>query len=595
MKKFLLGLLTGILFCGLAVVLVGLALMRFAARPPSIGPDSVLMLRLEGDVPEKAPPEMPLPFLESQNPVSLPDVWLALKKAAADPRIEAVVIEPRGVTAGWAKLQELRMELDQFQKSGKPLVAYLRNPGVREYYLASGAGRIFMAPQDSLDVKGLRLETMYFKDTLDKLGVKADVVHAGKYKDAGDMFTRTSMSPETREVLGQVLDQYYGDLVETIARARRKTVDQVKEFIDQGPVSGERAFAGGWVDGVGFDDSVMRELKRRLHEHEPKLVPLRTYVKIPASSVPGVQGPKRIALVVGEGMIVSGRGDSGFQDGLIVSGRLNKVLREVGSDASIQGVILRVDSPGGDGVASDEILNAARELSRKKPMVISMSDYAASGGYFISMTGDPIVAYPNTLTGSIGVIYNRFSARGLYNKLGIEKDSMQRGKYAAIDSDYEPLSADGQKKVEDEIQRFYQGFLKRVAEGRKRKPEEIELLAQGRVWLGTQARDNRLIDELGGLDRAIEMVKKKAGIAASARITLVPYPARRSLLEVLLSSRDDESPSVETMAGPLLGAWESRRLAATPAGAGLKWLEPTARLLLEDGVLELMPYRIEVR
>jgi protease-4 len=594
-KKFLLGLLTGIVFCGLTVVLVALALMRFSARPPSIGADSVLMLRLEGDVPEKAPPEMPLPFLESRNPVALPDIWLALKKAAADPRIEAVVLEPRGVTAGWAKLEELQLELQQFKKSGKPMVAYLRNPGVREYYLASAAGRVLMAPQDSLDVKGLRLETMYFKDTLDKLGVTADVVHAGKYKDAGDMFTRTSMSPETKEVLGQVLDRYYGDLVDTIARARGKTADQVKEFIDQGPMSGQQALAGGWVDGVGFDDSVITELKRRLHEPEAKLVRLQTYVKVPAASVPGVQGPTRIALVVGDGMIVSGRGDSSFQDGLIVSGPIERVLRDVGSDPSIHGVILRVDSPGGDGVASDEILNAARELSRKKPMVISMSDYAASGGYYISMTGDPIVAYPNTLTGSIGVIYNRFSARGLYNKLGIQKDSMQHGKYAGIDSDYEPLSADGQKKVEDEIERFYQGFLKRVAEGRRRKPEDIDLLAQGRVWLGTQALDNGLVDELGGLDRAIEMVKKKAGIAASARITLVPYPAKRSLLELLLSSRDDQSPSVETMAGSILGTWETRKLAATPVGAEINWLEPAARLLAGGGVMELMPYRIEVR
>lgn len=593
MKKFLLGLLTGIVFCGLALVIVGLALMRLGSRPPSISRSSVLVLRLEGDVPEKAPPEMPLPFLESQSPVALPDVWLALKKAAADPKIEAVLLEPRRISAGWARLEELRYELDEFRKSGKPVVAYLYNPGVREYYLACSAGRIIMSPEDSLDVKGLRLETMYFKDTLDKIGVKADVIHAGKYKDAGDMFTRTSMSPETKEVLGDVLDRFYSDLVDTIARSRLKTPDQVKAFIDEGPVSAEQAKAGGWIDAAGFDSSVLDDLKQRLHTSDPKLVGLRTYVKIPASSITGVTGPNRIALVVGGGMIVSGSGGDGFEDGLIVSGRIKRVLRDVADDPSIRGVIFRVDSPGGDGVASDDILNAARELSRKKPMVISMGDYAASGGYFISMTGDPIVAYPNTLTGSIGVIYNRFSAHGLYTKLGIQKDSLQRGRFAAIDSDYDPLSPEGQKKVEDEIMRFYQGFLARVAEGRRRKSSDIEPLAQGRVWLGTQARDNGLLDELGGLDRAIAMVKKKAGIPASARITLVPYPAKRSLLELLLSSREDESPAVDALSGAstLLAA---RRLPFEPA-AQLRWLEPAARVLARGGVLELMPYRIEVR
>ncbi len=593
MKNYLLGILTGLVLCAFVLLIGVFAVARLAGTAPSIEAGSTLILRLNGDLPEKARPEIPLAFLEAQSPMTLPDLWLTLRKAAADPRVRAVVFEPRGLTVGWAKLQELRGELDRFRKSGKPIYAYLRNPGAREYYVASLADRIFLTPLDSLDVKGLQVETLYLKDTLDKIGIKADVIHAGKYKDAGDMFTRTSMSPETREVLSEVLDQYYGDLVNVIASSRHKSVEEVRQAIEEGPLPAERALAAGFVDRLAFEDVLRDDLAARLHQSSLHLASARIYSKIPAATVPGVEGPKRIALISAEGMIVRGGGDD-FSDGLVASRSFTRVLRDVASDPSIKGVVLRVDSPGGDGVASDDILHAARDLSHKKPVVISMSDYAASGGYFISMTGDPIVAYPNTLTGSIGVIYTRFSARGLYDKLGIRRDSLSRGRYAGLDSGYNPLTPDEQKKIASEIDSFYQSFLKRVAEGRKRTTADIEPLAQGRVWLGTLALQHGLVNQLGGLDAAIDLVKQRAGISASTAVTLVSYPRKRSLLDLLMSRGEQDSPAVDSIRVRVLSllAPPVEPLALLPAD--LRGFAPTARLLLQGGLLDLMPYRIDV-
>jgi protease-4 len=476
-------------------------------------------------------------------------------------------------------MEELHAELAQFRRSGKPLVALLRTPGTREYYLGTAADRVYMMPEDMLDLKGLRVETAYFKGTLDKVGVHADVVHAGRYKDFGDMFTMTSPTPETREVLNDILDQYYSDLAATIAEGRHKTSDQVRAIIDQGPFNGTEALAQGLIDDTGFEDKVAGDLKKRLKQSDLTTVAVRTYAKAPAPA--GVEGHARIALVVGEGDITRGGGDDAWNDDDegIRSGAFIKLLRQVENDSSIRGAILRIDSPGGDGIASDDILHAAEELSHKKPVVISMGDLAASGGYFIAMTGDPIVAYPNTLTGSVGVVFTKFNLHGLYDKLGISKNVMARGRYATLYSDYVPLGSPELDKIRSQVDEFYHAFVSRVSQSRHRPFEQIEPLAQGRVWLGVQAKQNGLVDETGGLDRAIELVKQKARIGAQENITLVPYPPRRSLIDVLMN-RSEENPAIS---GRIRS--ELRKVFGDlPIDA-----------LAQGGFLKVMPYSITVR
>jgi protease-4 len=576
MKNFLIGLVVGILVAGLTALIFVFAMVKFAGsfaeRPVTVADGATLVLKLEGELPEKAPPEIPLPIFEAQTPLAVHEVWDIFRKAAADPKVKGIIFQPRRLQIGWAKMQEIHDEILQFKKSGKPIITYLRSPDSRDYYLATATDRIYMAPEDFLDVKGLRVEAMFIKNTFDKLGIKADVVHAGKYKDAGDMLTQTSMSPETREVLNQILDQFYGNLIDTIAQGRKKSSDAVRAMIDQGPFMASDAMSNGLVDSLGFEEQASEDMRTRLKQTELRKLSAKAYLKVPPPSG-GVT--RRIALVVGEGEITSGGGSSNSDEQNFTSAGFVKLLKQVEDDSSIKGVILRVDSPGGDGVASDDILHEAKNLSKKKPLVISMSDLAASGGYFVSVTGDPILAYPNTLTGSIGVIYARISLHGLYDKIGVNKELLTRGRYAGLDSDYSTLSGDERQKITGQIDSFYRTFVSRVADGRKKTFEQIEPLAQGRVWLGAQAKQNGLVDELGGLDRAVELIRQRAHFAASDKIVLVPYPGKRSVFDMLFN-RADESTMLETKLEQVFGKLPMSTLS-------------------RGGFLKVMPYTITVR
>jgi protease-4 len=576
MKNFLIGLLLGVLLCGFILVIMVFAVARFAGsyanRPVNIADGSTLVLDLEGDVPERLPAEIPIPLLQSQTALSVEQVWDTFRRAASDSRIRGILFEPRGLDIGWAKMEEIHDEILQFKKSGKPIVTYLRSPTAREYYLASATDKIFISPEDSLDLKGLRAESMYFKQTLDKVGVKAEVVHAGKYKDAGDILTQTSMSPETREVLNAILDQYYGNLITTVAEGRKKQPDAVRALIDDGPFLARDAVSDGLIDSVGYEDQAVAEMQSRLKQSELKKISGKAYVK---GLVPGTGGGRKIALIVGQGMITAGSGNETADDESFTGTGFIKLLKQVENDSSIQGVIMRIDSPGGDAVTSDNILHEVKNLSKKKPLVISMSDEAASGGYYVAVTGDPIIAYPNTLTGSIGVIFAKFTLHGLYDKLGVDEQLLTRGRYADIDSAYAPLSDAERQKLTGQIDAFYRAFVSRVAEGRKKQFNQIEPLAQGRVWLGAQAKDNGLVDQLGGLDRAIEVLKQQAHMSPSDRITLVPYPGRRSVFELLMS-RADPAAEVQMRLEKVLGKFPLQALS-------------------QRGFLKVMPYSISVR
>jgi protease-4 len=571
MKKFLIGILTGLVLAVLTGVVLIFSALRVGERRPAVPDGATLVVHLNGDIPEKSPIEVPIPFIGSSDTLTMLEVWHGLRYAATDSRIKAVILDAGRVDAGWAKLQELREGLEAFRKSGKPLVAVLRSPRSREYYLATAADRVYMSPEDLLDVKGLRAEVMYFKNALGKLGVNVEVEHRGKYKDAGDMFSETSMSPESREVLNSILDGLYSDILNAYARGRKRTPEEMRALVDAGPYIAKQAEAKGLVDALRYEDQVHGELKDRLKQDELKRFSFHDYVR--SIGAPGARGSKkRIAFVVGEGAIARGQGtdamgsDEGFSSGAFI-----KMLRRVGSDSSIGGVILRVDSPGGDAVGSDEMLREVRLLSKKKPTVISFSDSAASGGYYIAMTGDPIVAYPNTITGSIGVIYGKINLRGLYDKIGVNKEILTRGANAAIDSDYTPMSPEARAKLREGIDEIYREFISRVAEGRKKKWEEIEPLAEGRAWLGSQAKANGLVDELGGVDKAVELIKKKAGVKPEDTVELVMFPPKRSILDQWIKSNSE--PTVEAAVAKILGL--------------------DVRPWLRGGLMRIMPYQIE--
>ena len=577
MKKFLLGILCGVVLAALASIVLIFAAVRFGDRKPSIADGSTLVLRMAGEVPERAPVEISLPFYEESGAPTMLETWQALNRAASDPKIKAVVLEPRGIRTGWGKIQELRGAVETFKQSGKPVYAHLYSPHTADYYLASAADKIFLEHDDMLNVIGLRIEEMYYKNALDKLGVKMEIEHAGKYKDYGDQYSRTSMTPETREVLNSFLDEWFSDLVSVIAKGRRRTPGEVAKMIDDGPFLAVKAQELGLVDTLGYEDDLYSQLKEKLKVKALKKVSLREYVR----AAPASKEKTRIALLVAEGGI-SGSNNADPTDEITSAGMI-KLMKQVENDSSISGVIFRVNSPGGDAIASDEILHQARILAKKKPMVISMSDYAASGGYMVSMTGDPVIAYPGTITGSIGVVFGKINLRGLYDKIGIQKETLKRGRFADIDSESQSLDPAERQKLREGIEATYKSFVTQVAEGRKRKYEEVEPLSQGRAWTGKQALSRGLIDEQGGLEAAITAIKKKAKIGEKDRVAIVPFPGRRSIFEQL-SSRNEDANSGEAELRLVL-----RQL--IPDTQARTW----TKALLNGGMLRLMPYSITVR
>lgn len=574
MGKFFLGVLVGVVVAVLCGIVVAFAIARLtASKAPQVDAESVLVLNLEGDVPEIAPVEIPIPFLQAQGAPTVRDVWTSLHAAASDSRIKAVMLEPRGLGIGWAKMQEIHQDILDFKKSGKPVYAFLQGAGTREYYLASAADKIYVSSDDSVDVKGLGLEALYLKNGLDKLGINVQVDHIGRYKDAGDMFTRTDMSPETKEVLNQVLDQLYGDFCATVGAGRRKSADDIRAIVDKGPFMGSQAKTNGLVDELGYRDQAYGDLNKKVGVADLKKVSIKTYFRAEPGS------GDRIAFIAAEGDIVQGDPGDQFGDNqIIASERIAKTIRQVRNDSTVKGVIVRVDSPGGDAVASDDILHELKMLSDSKPTVISMSDYAASGGYFISMTGSKIVAYPDTLTGSIGVLYIRPNLHDLYGKLGINAAILTRGKFADIDSDYVPLSDAAKQKLHESIQLTYQSFVSKVATARHKTYDQIDPIAQGHVWMGAQARQNGLVDDLGGLDDAVTLIRQQAKLPSSGSTDLVMYPGRRSLLEILMSSSPDD------VAAGLADSRIRKVLRGLPT--------PT---LLRGGVLRILPYQISVQ
>jgi protease-4 len=578
MKMFFLGVLAGVLMAGLFGVVAILVAAKLGSQEKSVESNSTLVLRLEGAISEKPGADMPFAFLGGAAPPTVTDVWKSLKKAAIDPKIKAVVLMPRGLSVGWAKLQEIRGGLIEYKASGKPLFVFLRAPRTPEYYLATAADRIHMVPEDYLDMKGMRAEITYYKGAFDKLGVKMEAEHAGKYKDALDSYTRTNMTPESREALDLLLDGLYGHLSDTVGAARKKSGAEVRKLLDDGPFLADQAVTAGLIDALSYEDQFFDEVKQKLGM-DVKRVGLGEYSR---TSVDGFEGKNRIAMIVGDGAIVRGQSVTGALDeeAQMTTAHMTKLFHQVAEDASIKGVILRVDSPGGDAVASDEILREAKLLSKKKPMVISMSDVAASGGYYISMTGDPVIAYPNTITGSIGVIYGKVNLKGLYDKLGLTKDVVQRGKNATIDSEYYELDAQGRKKLRDGVESVYKAFVGIVGEGRKKKYEEIDEVAQGRVWLGSDAKKHELIDAEGGLDKAIEMVKEKAKLSKSDKIRLVVYPPKQSLLEQLVAKGNESNVSVDRLVQREIREWTG--------GMPME-------LFRQGAILRLMPYRLEIR
>jgi protease-4 len=532
--------ITGILAVLLLVVLIGVAVIVSAFRKgaPTIRNNSVLALRVAGSLPDYAP-EDPFRRFFGGPDQSLTGLVMQLKKAKVDTRIKAVMLDIDMSGVGWGKAEEIRDAIADFRTSTKPVYAYMEFGLNKEYYIATACDKIFVPPPGELFITGLAADVMFFRGSLDKLGIYPEIYQIGKYKSAGDMFTQKKMTDAHREYVNSLLDDLFNRYVTAIAQARHKTPDEVRKLIDDAPYNAAKAKEAGLIDDTVYYDQLEKQIKAQLgYKDSDQFAPVRAadYREVSPESL-GLNKGERIAVIYATGDIGSGRSEnspSGEQS--IGSDTMAKAVTDAAEDKSIKAIVLRVDSPGGSGLASDIIWHAVDAANQKKPVVVSMSDVAASGGYYISASASKIVAQPSTITGSIGVVAGKPVMRGFYDWLGISNEYVLRGKQAGMFRETEKFSDSERAKFEDWIKTTYYGdFVPKVARGRHKDAQYIDSVGQGRVWTGAQGKDRGLVDEFGGLDRAVEVAKQLAKIPADKGVERVILPYPQTFLQELLS------------------------------------------------------------
>lgn len=584
--------ITGILVSLILVVLIGLAALvaSFGPQEPPIRDNSVLALRVAGALPDYVPEDPMRKFFGGPDQ-SLSNLVLQFKKAKVDKRIKTILLTVDMSAVGWAKAEEIRDAIADFRSSGKTAYAYMEYATDKEYYIASACDKVYLAPPGELFINGLAADVMFFRGSLDKLGIYPDMVQAGKYKTAVETFTRKDMSEANREFMNSWLDDQFGRYVDAVAKARGKSAEDVRKIIDDAPYGSAKAKELGLIDGVAYRDDLENELKAQLgyKESEPlSVVRAASYSKVEPESL-GLNEGEKIAVIYATGDIGSGRSQnspSGSQS--IGSDTLSKALNDARDDKSIKAIVIRVDSPGGSGLASDIIWHAVESAKAKKPVVISMGDVAASGGYYIAAAANKIVAQPSTITGSIGVFAGKPVLKGFYDWLGISNEYILRGKQAGMFRESEKFTPEERVKFEELVTRMYWGdFVPKVAKGRNKTPEYVDSVAQGRVWTGAQGKERGLVDEFGGLDRAVEVAKELANIPKDKGVNRVILPYPQTFLQELLSG-----VSAETR----LKAQQEAVLSTLPEEArrSMRYMMMLDRMK-DGGVSFMMPFDVRIK
>ena len=455
--------------------------------------------------------------------------------AKHDPAVAGALIRLGTGGPGIGRLQEMRDAILDFRASGKKVIVYMNTCSTGNYLLASVCDRIVMHPSGEVRLIGLRSEIPFYKGILDKLGVRADLEHIGEYKSASDLFTRERMSDAHREVQNAILDDLYDQLTQSIAEGRNWTQEHVKQLIDQGPFTAKQALENGLVDRLVYRDE-LEDIAKDLTGKNHRLVKAGKYLKTDVYEYDWEVAPPKIAVIKAEGMMVTGKSFTDPFTGTRTMGSttIANAIRAVRRNPSVKAVVLRIDSGGGLVLAADMIWRELMLLREAKPLVVSMGDVAGSGGYYIAVPAEVIVAEPGTITGSIGVISGKYSLKGFYEKIGLHKEILKRGKHADFYTDYGDYPPEEQAIIQSQIQEIYDDFISRVGEARGMTKEAVDRIGRGRIWTGKQAKKIGLVDELGGLDLALSIARKKAGLAHK-EVQLIRLP-RQSLWEQWLNT-----------------------------------------------------------
>ena len=493
---------------------------------------SFVLVDIGGTYEERVPEDLVAQFSGGEGAASLIDLLLMLRAIKDDPRVSGVVARVRGLGIGWAKAQEIRDALGEIRRQGKKVIAYIEDEfgnSTLEYFVASAAERLYVPPAGSIVVSGLQAQYVFLGGLWETLGVDMQVVKVGAYKSAGDMYGNKEMSAPHREMANSLMDSLYGQVVSAIADSRALDEGVVRSLIDRSPLTAAELQDGGLIDGRRF----LSDIKNELLGPDGGFVSSSDYDRRspPASS----SSAGRIALVFGVGTITTGESSDGLLNDEVTIGSetMRQVFEEVAEDESIEAIVFRVDSPGGSALASDLIWHHAQRVRQEKPLIVSMSDVAGSGGYYVSTGASRILAAPGTLTGSIGVVLAKPNVRGLLAKLGINAETLERGEHAGVVSALDSFDDAEMERVRVAMDEVYKLFVERVAEGRPLDAEQVRAVAQGRVWTGEQARDNGLVDKLGGLLDAIDEAKVAIGVDPRDKVELVMYPRARTWVERL--------------------------------------------------------------
>lgn len=497
------------------------------AKPAKVRPNTYLEINLSGAVEERPMPDIMTTFFMGGDPLSMHDIWMNFQKAKADKNIKGIILRIGLLQCDWAKVNEIRDLVLDFKTTGKKTYAYIEEAFDfdKEYFLATACDQIFLHPLGAMIINGIGGHVPFFKGSLDKLGIEAEIEHVEEYKTAYNMFTEKGFTPSHREMIESIYESLFTTYVTKVAEARGKDEKEVLALLDKGYFHSENAKELGLVDNLLYEDQLEDILKEG--EKSVRRIGHSSYLKTKVSAS-GLNRGKKIALIYGVGTIHSGESMRGQTMGSSTTARL---LRRVRKDKTIAAVVFRVDSPGGSAVASDVIGREVALTKKEKPIIVSMSDVAGSGGYWISMDAHKIVAQPQTLTGSIGVIFGKFNLIKLYEKLGVTSEKIAYGKRADLFSTFRRLDPEERDLLKEEILWTYDHFTTKVAQGRQLTKEEVNDIGRGRVWTGQQAKEIGLIDELGGLSKALKIAKERAGIPEEESVRLVVWPKKTSLFE----------------------------------------------------------------
>ena len=525
-----------------------------------------------------------------------------IERASKDAKVDAVLLKPGSYGVGWARLLEVRQALEGLKRAGKKVFFYGESLSTPDLILASVADRVSVPESGSVFVPGVNLDMMYMKGLLDKLHIKFDVIHIGDYKTAGESLVRETMSDAQRESLTPIVDELYNSLVSTLARSRRISEDKVKQAIDKGIMSAKEAKAFGLIDRVEYEDQFKEGIKahfpgRRLkrapgYKEQDKLKldpsnPLAAMQALMNAFMPKKEkrlpGP-RVAVIYCTGVIVSGKSQYDWSGNVSAMGSetIVKAIDKARKDKDVRAIVLRINSPGGSGLASDMIWRAverAKADDKIKAVISSMGDVAASGGYYIAMNSDQILAERQTITGSIGVVGMVPDMSGFYTWIGLSPQRIERGKRSGAFLGTKPLTDDDKNVLRNYMKDFYGDFVAKVAAGRNKTPAQIHAIAQGRVWTGAAAKDHGLIDRLGGIEDAINLARERAGIAGERGKDwhVDQYPRRAGMFEIL-----------EDMLGVRLGLTEAMLNKAPALKRMLARIE-VLRMVSKDRVCLMVP------